>query len=81
MDPLRRGNKGKIQFFKRNNKELHTHEEIKEKTEEFLKRGGSITKIKGVDSIIDLDDLQRRQDSVHGSDEKWWLVKRAIKPN
>jgi len=81
MDPLRNYRRKNHALFLKKNKSEVDHETIKEKTEEYLKRGGKVTKLHSIDSIIDFDDLNRRQDIIHGSDEKWWIIKNAIKPN
>ena len=66
----------KVSF--KNNSDVNvkiSHATIKEKTEEFLKRGGKIIKLQPIDAIIDLDDIKHLRDRVHGSDEKLRFLK------
>jgi hypothetical protein len=54
-------------FFYKKYKNNVSHEEIKEKTEEFLKRGGKIDKLQPLDALV--PDAQ----VIHESDRERWI--------
>jgi len=66
-DPLRiYRRKNNALFFKKYKNNV-SHEEIKEKTEEFLKRGGKIDKLQPLDALV--PDAQ----VIHESDRERWI--------
>lgn len=57
--------------FRKGKEEEFTSAEIKEKIEEFLKRGGSIEKLNQSDAIADIEIVANRNEKGQWSDETW----------
>jgi|TARA_R100000656_G_scaffold6177_2_gene7518 hypothetical protein len=66
-DPLRMYRRKNNALFFKKYKNNVSHEEIKEKTEEFLKRGGKIDKLQPLDALV--PDAQ----VIHESDRERWI--------
>ena len=55
--------------FRKGQKEELSSEQIKEKTKEFLKRGGNIEKLNATESIMDLEIVANRNDKSRWSED------------